>query len=272
MEAPTAEIAKAVATEAEAQRKAAAVRWLGKELSPWQNRCPIRVTVAPGSSGSSCAVSSGTGNIDTTVNLLAGGTATLTATSTLSPTAAGTLSNTASVATPEGIPDPNPADNTATDTDNIVSVADLSVTNTDGRTTATPGQSVTYTIMASNGGPTSVIGATVSDTVPASFTLPSWTCVGAGGGSCTASGTGSISDVVNLPVGATVTYTLQGTVSADPASLINTATITPPGGIIDLNPGHDSATDTDLLVCSSETVVERMPAVTKVLTGSGAAP
>ena len=65
---------------------------------------------------------------------------------------------------------------------------------------------MTYTITASNAGPDPVTGGTVADTFPAVLTC-TWTCVGAGGGTCTASGSGNINDTVNLPVGASVTYT-----------------------------------------------------------------
>ena len=114
------------------------------------------------------------------------------------------LSNTATVAVPAtGYVDPNPANNSATDTDTIARMADLAITKTDGVTTATAGGGVTYTIVASNAGPSAAVGATVADTFPASLT-GTWTCVGAGGGSCTASGSGNINDTVNLPAGASV--------------------------------------------------------------------
>jgi uncharacterized repeat protein (TIGR01451 family) len=58
--------------------------------------------------------------------------------------------------------------------------ADLAITKTDGVTTATPGGSLTYTITASNAGPSNAPGATVADTLPAALT-GTWTCVGAGG-------------------------------------------------------------------------------------------
>ncbi len=82
--------------------------------------------------------------------------------------------------------------------------ADLSITKTDGVTTATPGGSVTYTITASNAGADPVTGGTVADTFPAILTC-TWTCVGAGGGTCTAAGSGNINDTVNLPSGGSVT-------------------------------------------------------------------
>jgi uncharacterized repeat protein (TIGR01451 family) len=135
-------------------------------------------------------------------------------------------------------------------------VADLSITKTDGQVTASPGQTVNYTITGSNLGPTAVNGATVSDTVPASLTGAQWTCVSAGGATCTAGPTsGSINDTVNLPLGGTVTYTLSGQVAANASSLTNTATIAPPPTIFDPDMSDNSATDADTLICSGDLVV-----------------
>jgi hypothetical protein len=51
--APTHRLARLVAEEAERQRKALAVRWLGKELHPWPNPCAIEIkfSVSGGSGG-----------------------------------------------------------------------------------------------------------------------------------------------------------------------------------------------------------------------------
>jgi uncharacterized repeat protein (TIGR01451 family) len=205
-------------------------------------------------SGSSCGSASGSGSINQTVNLLVGGTATFTAAGTLDINASGTLSNTATVTAPGGTTDPNLSNNSATDVDTIIPGANLAITKTDGQTTASPGQAITYTIVASNAGPNPVTGATVSDIVPTSLPTPTWSCVPAGGATCTAGpGAGNINDTVNLPVGSTVTYTLSGTVSPNPSSLSNTATITPPAGINDPNVSNNSATDNDTLLCFSET-------------------
>src|SRR3954468_14247004 len=144
-----------------------------------------------GAGGGTCTAS-GTGNLNDSVNLPAGGSVTYTATCAISASASGTLSNTATVSG-GGASDSNAANNSATDTDTLTPQADLAVTKTDGVTTATPGGSVTYTITASNAGPSNAAGSTVADTFPASLTC-SWTCVGAGGGTCTASGSGNLND------------------------------------------------------------------------------
>jgi uncharacterized repeat protein (TIGR01451 family) len=219
-----------------------------------------------GSGGGTCTAA-GSGNISDTVNLPAGGSVTYTASCTISPSATGTLSNTATVAAPGGVSDPDPANNSATDTDTLGAQADLAITKTDGVTTATAGGSVTYTIVASNSGPSDAAGATVTDTFPASLTC-TWTCVGAGGGTCTAAGSGNIGDTVNLPAGGSVTYTASCTISpAATGTLSNTATVAAPGGVTDPNPGNNSATDTNTLGAQADLAITKTDGVTTVTAG-----
>ncbi|HKI02664.1 MAG TPA: fibronectin type III domain-containing protein, partial [Thermoanaerobaculia bacterium] len=143
-----------------------------------------------GAGGGTCTAA-GSGNINGSVNLPAGGSVTYTASCTISAGATGTLANTATVTAPGGVTDPTPGNNSATDSDTLGASADLSITKTDGVTTATAGGSVTYTIVASNAGPSNATGSAVADTFPASLTC-TWTCAGAGGGTCTAAGSGNI--------------------------------------------------------------------------------
>jgi uncharacterized repeat protein (TIGR01451 family) len=217
--------------------------------------------------GSGTCTASGSGNINGTVNLPSGGSVTYTASCTISAAATGTLSNTATVTAPAGVTDPTPGNNSATDTDTLGASADLSVTKTDGVTTATPGGSVTYTITASNAGPSNAPGATVADTFPASLTC-TWTCTGAGSGTCTASGSGNLNDTVNLPSGGSVTYTASCTVSASATgTLANTATVTAPAGVTDPNPGNNSATDTDTLGASADLAITNTDGATTATAG-----
>src|SRR5436190_17672226 len=150
-------------------------------------------------------------------------------------------------------------------------VADLPITKTDGQTTASPGQTITYTIAGTNAGPTAANGAVVADTVPAALTSPTWTCVATGGATCTAGPvSGNINDTVNLPVGGTVTYTLTGQVAANAKSLSNTATIALPPLMFDPNTADNTATDADLLVCNGEEVVVPDGRLATSTIGSGA--
>ncbi len=189
-----------------------------------------------GAGGGTCTAA-GSGNINDIVNLPAGGSATYTASCAISAAATGTLSNTATV-TIAG--DPNTANNSATDTDTLTPQANLGITKTDGVTTATPGGAVTYTITTNNAGPSNAPGSTVADTFPASLTC-TWTCVGAGGGTCTAAGSGNINDTVNLPAGGSTTHTASCTISGSATgTLTNTATVTGPAGVTDPVPGNNS--------------------------------
>ncbi|MGI9115106.1 MAG: hypothetical protein ACR2FX_08745 [Chthoniobacterales bacterium] len=74
----------------------------------------------------------------------------------LSSTASGTLSNTVTVTAPQGVNDPNTANNSATDSDTIAFKADLKVTITDGKAAAVAGTQNTYTIVVTNAGPSNV--------------------------------------------------------------------------------------------------------------------
>jgi len=127
-------------------------------------------------------------------------------------------------------------------------IADLAITKTDGSLTAVPGAAVTYTIVASNAGPSAVTGAPVTDTLPAAVTGATWTCTASAGSACPASGNGSIAASVDLLAGGTATFTLTGTV--DPGAtvlLVNTASVAPPSGVLDPVPVNNAATDTDTL-------------------------
>lgn len=133
---------------------------------------------------------------------------------------------------------------------------DLSITKTNGTTTTTAGATTTYTIVATNSGPTAVTGATVIDNLPASITSANWTCVGANGGTCPANGTGNINAAVDLPAGASVTFTLAASVSVSATGdLVNTVTIATPAGVTDSAPANNSATDTDTLTPAGPTFV-----------------
>ena len=128
--------------------------------------------------------------------------------------------------------------------------ADLAVTKTDNTTTYAPGSTRVYTIVARNNGPFGVLGATVSDPLPAGIVAAnmSYTAAVAGGGTTSVVGTqtGAINDVVNLPVNATVTYTVTVTVPfAFTGDLVNTVTITSPANSTDSNLTNNTATDTD---------------------------
>ena len=237
--------------------------------APVADALPAPITSATwtcaASVGSSCGAASGSGNIVSTVSLLAGGTATYTLVATISPAAAGSLANTATVTAPVGVTEINPANNTATDTDTLTPQVDLSITKTDGVLTLAPGVGTTYTIVATNAGPSDAPGATVADTFPAAITSATWVVAYAGGASGPGSGSGNINALVNLPHGGTATFTVTAaTSSSATGNLTNMATVAPPSGVTDTNLSDNAATDTDTLVPSADLAVVKTGPATAV--------
>jgi uncharacterized repeat protein (TIGR01451 family) len=125
----------------------------------------------------------------------------------------------------------------------LVHGADLEIVKTGTVGPVLWGGAVTYMIVVTNHGPDAVVGARVQDTVPASLTGASWTCVPGSGATCTAGGSGSIDDsVVNLPNGASVTYTLVASVAYGATGMIlNTARVTAPLATPDLADFNNSS-------------------------------
>jgi uncharacterized repeat protein (TIGR01451 family) len=200
-----------------------------------------------GGSGGSCVTASGSGNIDAFVNLPRAGTATFVITGVVPPATTAGFANTASATTPAGVTDPVPGNNTATDNNPVGPQADLTITKSSSPNPYVPGAALTYTIIATNRGPSAVTGARVQDTLPAAVSGFGWTCATSPGGSCgTTSGTGDINALVSLPVNGTATFTITGTVpSSTTGGFANSATIAPPAGTTDPTPGNNTGTDSN---------------------------
>jgi uncharacterized repeat protein (TIGR01451 family) len=143
---------------------------------------------------------------------------------------------------------------------------DLAITKNDGETTYTPGLDTTYNIVVANNGSAPVTGAQISDPLPTGITSATWTCGNAvGGATCgMASGTGAINTTANLPIGASVTYTLTVAIPGSySGNLSNTATVTAPAGVTDTNLANNTASDTNTMevpptstACSPRNVVQ----------------
>jgi uncharacterized repeat protein (TIGR01451 family) len=164
------------------------------------------------------------------------------------------IENTVSVADASG-EEATPADNTFTDTDGIGPRTDLSLTKSDARTVAFRGRHVTYTITVRNLGPEAVTGARVVDTPSASLMNVTWTCKKGTGGTCPnpAGGSGALDAFIDLTATGSVSFTFDGVVRSSAASpLVNTASVSVPGGS-DLEPGNNSATDTDTVISVGRT-------------------
>ncbi len=186
---------------------------------------------------------SGSGNLDDLLELARGAAVIYTVTGTVRPSATGRLTNTVRAELPPI--DPDLSNNTATDDDPLVPTADLSITKSDGHAQIHPGQELTYTIVVQNGGLSDAKGVRVVDVFPDTLNNVTFTSVAVGGAmGNTPQGSGNIDDRVDMPAGASITYTVQAIV--DPAAvgtIQNTATVEPPDGLVDPNLGNNTATD-----------------------------
>ena len=106
----------------------------------------------------------------------------------------------------------------------VPTTADLAVTVESDSTGYIAGQALNYLVTVTNNGP-STASASIVDIFPAAYTTPSWACVASGGASCASTGSGNLTQSVNLPVGGSVAYAVTGTVAAGPTgTLANSAT------------------------------------------------
>ena len=108
-----------------------------------------------------------------TLNLgtpLAGSSITVLIRGTVSPSASGSIVNTATVLS--DTPDPDPSNNTYTNTTEIASaaVADISVIKSGQPVTVTPGETLTYTVTVTNHGPDDAANVILYDEVPPELT------------------------------------------------------------------------------------------------------
>jgi uncharacterized repeat protein (TIGR01451 family) len=186
------------------------------------------------SSASQGSCSGGTTVTCSLGTLPAGGSATVTV--QVRPNQEGSLVNTATAGS--SVPDPDPADNSATVSSSVVgsvtgAVADLSLQMTDAPDPIGVGEILTYTLTVNNGGPSST-DAVITDVLPGGVSLVSavstqGSCVGGSTVTC------SLGTIVE---GSPVTVTLRVRPnSAGPLS--NTANVS--GSVVDPDPSDNVA-------------------------------
>ncbi|WP_094868791.1 DUF7507 domain-containing protein [Paenibacillus sp. VTT E-133280] len=132
----------------------------------------------------------------------------------------GSLSNTAIVSTTTT--DLNPANNTSTVTVNIIGTANLSILKFGCPDQACPGQSITYTLVVSNAGPSNAENVTLTDIVSSMLRNVEFST---NGGLNYAPWTGSY-PLGNITIGSSATVVIRGKISSFAEDMIsNTATV-----------------------------------------------
>ena len=143
----------------------------------------------------------------------------------------------------------------------VIPATDLTIGVTDGTDTVAPGASDTYTITLTNNGPSPATNATVSDTFNGGFTAlfavssidgTTFTDLGAGQFQWTG---------INLPSGASATFSVMGTVSPSLTSgsaFVSLATVAPPPGQVDTGTAS-SAVDSDAVILVPQAITFTPP-------------
>ena len=163
--------------------------------------------------------------------------------------AATTVLNEANVAFHDGV-----ANQDRTSTSNEVqtpvnAAADLAITKTLNTSPLVAGEPATFAITVTNNGPQTATGVSVTDAVPAGYSV---TQVTPAQGSCTTGATISCA-IGSLAVGATTTITVTGTVSASMspgAALTNTASVS--GTLTDPNLSNNTASASATLTAEAD--------------------
>lgn len=137
------------------------------------------------------------------------------------------------------VTDPNPLNNTVVSTVAITLTADLALTMTDSPDPVHPGEILIYTINIKNNGPSDSVGVILTDTLPLTVTLPSYS-LDNGVTWNTWLGTLPLGTITN---GSTKTVLIRGTVAATATGTIsNTASVA--STTLDPNLSNNSATTT----------------------------
>jgi len=118
----------------------------------------------------------------------------------------GVLTNRAAVRGNE--PDLDPSNDLATEDTTVTPVADVSISISDSPDPVKVGQTLTYTILVRNNGPSTATGVRVSDTLPSTFAFQSAT---ASQGGCTRSGQLVTCDLGSVASGGTATVQIKVT-------------------------------------------------------------
>ncbi len=232
------------------------------------------VSCANETNGAVCpsAISTVTNNLSTLIpSLPPGSSLTITVAGLVSPSATGVISNTATIATPSGTIDPEPTNNSSTETTSVTANANIGIVKS-GSTSADAGGPVSYQLLITNAGPSAADDSAFSDVVPPQVLGVTATCGSALGGAICPSSVNIVGNSVSgsipgLPNGGSVVITINGTIAGSASgSIRNTANVTPAASVLDSTPGNNSSfVDTTINLVADINVVKTAPAAIRPL-------
>ena len=171
-----------------------------------------------------------------------------------------TVANTASI-TSSPVTDPNPGNDTATDSDVVDPSSDLSITKSDSADPVVAGTDLSYTMTVHNAGPSSAANVLISDPLPAGATFVSATVGGTESGGVVTWNIGTLANGDTLAV--TVTVHVDPARAAD---LSNTATVSSDSR--DPDGTNDSATEPTAVATSADLSITKTDSVDPVTAGT----
>ncbi len=147
--------------------------------------------------------------------------------------------------------------NTDTDTTTLSVEADLGIAKSSSL--MVPGDLLTYTIVVTNSGPSSVISATVSDTIPIEISNVSWSCTSSPDSVCTTiPSSGHVTDTVTIAQGGRLEYTVIGILNASvTTTVMNTAIVRAPTGTSETNTFNNTATDQNTVYAQADLQISK---------------
>jgi len=164
--------------------------------------------------------------------------------------------------------DPSAANNTGTST-STVTIADLSLTQSDSPTSVGPGNTITYINVITNNGPATAAAPVLTFATPANTTFASasgagYTCAGLAAG---ATGTETCTAAANLANAGTATITIMVTVTAaTPLGTVITGSATVTSTTFDPSPANNTASSM-ATVAAADLTMSQTTSVSVVDTG-----
>lgn len=156
---------------------------------------------------------------------------------------------------------------------------DVSGSKTATPTVALQGRTLTYTVTASNAGPSVAGSVTVADSLnPSVFNVAgvTWTCAVTNAGNATAvttgcgaaAGTGNVNSYANLSINGSVRYTIQAPLlSSFTGTATNTVALTLTGTTVDVTPSNNTVTVTSTVSPAATLTIAKTNAAGTLTTG-----
>jgi uncharacterized repeat protein (TIGR01451 family) len=148
-------------------------------------------------------------------------------------------------------------------------VAELSLTKTTPTPQAFAGDAVTFILTATNNGPDSADGATITDQIPAGMTVTSVTST-TSGGAAGVTGTLPTLTIATFPAGGSVQVTVSGVATG--GNIVNNATVSLAGNSVD-NPTANNTGSATIQGCAWQEYHELLVPISTIMgvytTGSG---